>query len=158
MWKLANCKCHQVPLWFVCRFFFLFFFLKERKGKKRKKKSRCKAIFRSKQRCSTTTQEGKRLRVRWAAQLRRRSLQTRGYTLFTPAERKLSPSVSCWEYHGARCNVGNEVTRFTAPLLHATHPSPHLIPTLFSACTHALRANAATRSSDSRTLGMTLLL
>lgn len=63
-----------------------------------------------------------------AAGLRRWSLQTRGYSLSTPAERRLSPSVSCWEYHGARCIVGNGVTRFTAPLPPPLPASPPCFP------------------------------
>lgn len=39
---------------------------------------------------------------------------------------RLSPSVSCWEHHGARCSVGNEVTRVA--LLTAT--SRQLPPTV----------------------------
>jgi len=63
-------------------------------------------------------------------------LPTTGCSLSpTALWQRLSPSVSCWEHHGARCNLGNEVARAykkTETALNATlcRPPRSHTPTL----------------------------
>lgn len=49
-----------------------------------------------------------------------------------------SPTVSCWEHHGARCNLGNKVTLVIKTVLGSTLPNalPQPVPKMKSQHIH----------------------